>query len=153
MDIQLSKTERMLRSIIQHYHHDKYWKYRAVLVDPSRGTKLGDLYRLWYIKRADAFNNASMGTHRNFGASFAEPPQLPHGLNGIIVSHNAVVGKNCRIFQQVTIGEGRGGAPKIGDDVLLGAGCKIIGGIHIGNHVKVAAGCVVMQDVPDNAVV
>lgn len=153
MDIQLSKTERMLRAVIQHYDHNRYWKYRAVLVDPTRGTKLGDLYRLWYIKRADAFNNASMGTHRNFGASFAEPPQLPHGLNGIIVSHNAVVGKNCRIFQQVTIGEGRGGAPKIGDDVLLGAGCKIIGGIHIGNHVRVAAGCVVMQDVPDNAVV
>jgi len=94
-----------------------------------------------------------MGTHINCGAYFKTPPQLPHGLNGIIVSHNAKIGENCRIFHQVTIGEGRGGAPTIGDNVLLVAGSKIIGGIKIGNNVKVAAGCVVMQDIPDNAVV
>lgn len=153
MDVKLSKTERIMQSVIQHYNHDKYWKYRAIVVDPNRGSKIGDLYRLWYIKRADAFNNASMGTHRNFGAAFTVAPQLPHGLNGIIVSHNAVIGRDCRIFHQVTIGEGRGGAPTIGDHVLIGAGSKIIGGIHIGSHVKIAAGCVVMQDIPDGAVV
>lgn len=151
--IELSKTEKFTRSIIQHYNHKKYWKRRSILIDPNKGTKLGDLYRLWYIKRSDAFNNASMGTHRNFGAQFKEPPFLPHGLNGIIISHNAVIGSGCRIFHQVTVGEGRGGAPTIGDNVLLGAGCKIIGGIHIGNNVKIAAGCTVMQDVPDNAIV
>lgn len=153
MDVALSKTERFMRSVVQRYDYERYWRYREIVTDTNKGSRLGDLYRLWYIKRADAFNNASMGTHRNFGAAFAEPPQLPHGLNGIIVSHNAVIGKNCRIFHQVTIGEGRGGAPTIGDHVVLGAGCKIIGGIHIGDHVKVAAGCVVMQDIPDYAVV
>lgn len=153
MDVQLSAPERMMRSLIQRYDHGRYWRYRSIVVDAEKGTKLGDYYRLWYIKRADAFNNASMGTHRNYGASFAEPPQLPHGLNGIIVSHNAVIGKDCRIFHQVTIGEGHGGAPVIGDHVVLGASCKIIGGIHIGNHVKVAAGCVVMENIPDHSVV
>lgn len=153
MDIKISRLEIIMRAIIQHYNHKKYWKYRKIVVDPTRGSKIGDLYRLWYIKRADAYNNASMGTHRNCGASFATPPQLPHGLNGIIVSHNAIVGKNVRIFHQVTIGEGRNGAPIIGDNVVIGAGAKLIGGIHIGNNVKIAAGCVVMQDIPDNAVV
>ena len=152
-DIQLSFVEKTLRSLIQHYDHKKYWKYRAIVVDPQRGSRLGDLYRLWYIKRADAFNNASMGTHRNFGAQFAEPPQLPHGLNGIVVSHNARIGCACRIYHQVTIGEGRGGAPKIGDGVVIGAGAKLIGGITIGNGVKIGAGCVIMQDVPDDTVV
>ena len=146
MDVLLSRLENIMRSIIQHYNHEKYWKYRKIVVDPTQGSKIGDLYRLWYIKRSDAYNNASMGTHLNFGALFAEPPQLPHGLNGIIVSHNAVIGKDCRIFHQVTIGEGKGGAPKIGDHVLIGAGSKLIGGIQIGNNVKIAAGCVVMQD-------
>ena len=152
-DVKLSPVEQLFRSMVQHYDPQKYWRYRAIVIDPQKGSRLGDLFRLYYIKRADAFNNASMGTHRNFGASFASPPQLPHGLNGIIVSHNAVIGSNCTIFHQVTIGEGRDGAPVIGDNVLIGAGAKVIGGIRIGNNVRIGAGCVVMQDVPDNTTV
>lgn len=152
-DVKLSQLERIMRSFIQRYDHDRYWKYREIVIDPSRGSKFGDLYRLWYIKRADSFSNASMGTHRNFGASFTSPPHLPHGLNGIIVSHNAVIGKDCTIFHQVTIGEGKGGAPVIGDHVLIGAGAKIIGGVHIGSYAKIGAGCVVTKDVPDGATV
>lgn len=152
-EIKLSVAERFFRNIVQHYHHEKYWRYRSVVVDPEKGSRLGDAWRLFYIKRADAFNNASMGTHCNCGAAFAEPPRLPHGLNGIIVSHNAVIGKGCTIFHQVTIGEGRGGAPVIGDHVLIGAGAKIVGGVHVGDYAKIGAGCVVMQDVPEHATV
>ena len=153
MEVQLSRTEALARSVLQKYNHQKYWNYRAKVIDPAYKSKLGNYRMLWYIKRADAFNNASTGTHINFGAKFASPPNLPHGLNGIIISHNAVIGKNCTIFHQVTIGEGRGGAPTIGDNVLIGAGSKVIGGIHIGNNAKIAAGLSVMQDIPDNAVV
>lgn len=152
-EVTLSPMERFFRGVIQRYDHDKYWRYRAIVVDCEKGSLFGDFIRLYYIKRADAFHNASMGTHRNYGATFASPPHLPHGINGIIVSHNAVIGSNCTIFHQVTIGEGRGGAPTIGDNVLIGAGAKVIGGIHIGNNVKISAGCVVMQDVPDNTTV
>lgn len=153
IDVKLSPVERLFRSVVQHYDHEKYWRYRAIVTDPSKGSKLGDFFRLYYIKRADAFNNASMGTHRNYGASFAAPPRLPHGLNGIIVSHNAIIGENCTIFHQVTIGEGRGGAPTIGNNVLIGAGAKIVGGVHIGNNVKIGAGCVVAKDIPDDVTV
>lgn len=152
-ELKLSAVERFFRSVVQRYDEEKYWRYREIVVDPTKGSKLGDLFRLYYIKRADAFNCASMGTHRNQGAFFATRPNLPHELNGIVVSHNAVIGKNCTIFHQVTIGEGRGGAPVIGDHVLIGAGAKIIGGVRIGNNVRIAAGCVVMQDVPDNTTV
>lgn len=151
--VSLSPMERIMRSVVQRYDHEKYWRYRAIVVNPDRGNKIGDLLRLYYIKRADAFNNASMGTHRNLGARFATPPHLPHGLNGIIVSHNAVIGENCTILHQVTIGEGRGGAPVIGNNVLIGAGAKVIGKVRIGNNVKIGAGCVVMQDVPDDTTV
>ena len=152
-DVHLSRTEAWMRAMIQRYNHRKYWKYRAIVVDPQKGSRLGDLFRLFYIKRADAFNNASMGTHRSFGAVFAEPPHLPHGLNGIIVSHNAVIGRDCTIFHQVRIGEGNSGAPIIGDHVLTGAGAKIIGGIRIGNNVRIGSGSVVIKDVPDGATV
>ena len=121
-DVKLSVVERFFRKLVQRYDHEKYWRCRELVVDPERGSRLGDLFRLYYIKRADAFHNASMGTHRNFGAAFATAPNLPHGLNGIVVSHNAKIGRNCTIFHQVTIGEGRGGAPEIGDHVLIGAG-------------------------------
>ena len=153
MKVSMSKAERIFRPIVQRYNHEKYWKYRSIVTDPNRGTRFGDLLRLFYIKRADAFCNASMGTHRNFGATFETPPNLPHNLNGIIVSHNAVIGKNCTIFHQVTIGEGRGGAPVIGDNVFIGAGAKLIGHIKIGNNVKIGAGAVVACDVPDDATV
>ena len=69
------------------------------------------------------------------------------------MSHNAVIGENCTIFHQVTIGEGRGGAPVIGNNVLIGAGAKVIGGIRIGDNVRIGAGCTVMQDVPNNTTV
>lgn len=152
-EVRLSRLETLMRQCIQHYDHRKYWRYRTIVVDPEKGSRLGDLLRLFYIKRADAFNNASMGTHRNYGAVFETPPNLPHGLNGIIVSHNVVIGKNCTIFHQVTIGEGKGGAPHIGDDCMIGAGAKLIEGIRIGNNVKIGAGCVVAKDVPDGATV
>lgn len=152
-DVKLSPVERFFRSVVQRYDHEKYWRYREIVVDPRKGSKIGDLFRLYYIKRADAFNNASMGTHRNFGAAFGSAPNLPHGLNGIIISHNAVIGENATIFHQVTIGEGRGGAPMIGKNVLIGAGAKVIGGIRIGDNVRIGAGCTVMRDVPDNTTV
>lgn len=113
-------------------------------------------YLLYLVKRDDAFNNASLGTHLGKGASFASVPRTPHGLNGIIISHNAVIGKNCCIYHQVTIGEANeniDGAPIIGDNCFIGAGAKIIGNIKIGNNVKIGANCVVTKDVPDNATI
>ena len=109
--------------------------------------------KLLYIKRCGAFNNATLGTHLGFGASFADVPNFPHGLYGIVVSHNAVIGKNVTIYHQVTIGEGKGGAPSIGNDVMIGAGAKIIGNIKVGNGAKIGAGCVVRMDIPEGAIV
>ncbi len=45
------------------------------------------------------------------------------------------------------------GYPVIGDNVIIGAGAKIVGPIRIGNNVKIGAGCVVAKDIPDNATV
>lgn len=78
-------------------------------------------------------------------------------LNGILVNHNARVGENVRIYQQVTIGDdfehGPGESPVIGDNVRIGAGAKIIGNIRVGDNVTIGANAVVTRDVPDNATV
>lgn len=147
--------EMFFRQILQHYNEKKYWKYRNRVVNFKGGirNRLICEYMLLYIKRCDAFNNASLGTHMGIGAVFKSPPNFPHGLYGIIISHNAVIGANSTIFHQVTIGEGKGGAPIIGDNVMIGAGAKIIGKITIGNNVKIGAGCIVAENVPSNATV
>lgn len=108
---------------------------------------------LFYIKRCDAYNNASMGTNMNQGAYYATPPILPHGLNGIIIHYNARFGKNCTIYQQVTIGGKNSKAANIGDNVSIEAGAKIIGGVNIGNNVIIGANTVVTKDIPDDSIV
>ncbi len=157
-EIKLNVVERFIRTNIQHYNADKYWNRRKKVVTEKLGgrqlvSKIFNAYRLFYIKRCDAFNNASMGTHMGYGAQFKTPPNLPHGLYGIIVSHNAIIGSNCTIFHQVTIGEGKGGAPIIGDNVLIGAGAKIIGNVKIGSNSKIGVNAVVAHDVPENSIV
>lgn len=83
----------------------------------------------------------------------------PHGLNGIMVTRGAKIGKRCVIFHQVTIGsntlrETKGaGAPTIGNNVYIGTGAKIIGGVTVGNNVRIGANCVVTSDIPANSTV
>lgn len=89
---------------IQHYHPKKYWKRRDIVVNPQiRVPKIIKLYYLYYIKKCDAYNNASLATYMNSGAVFKGHPILPHGLNGIIVGDDVVIGNNCTICQQITI--------------------------------------------------
>lgn len=146
-----NKFVRFILNIIQKYNHDKYWRRRAVTVNPSSKVNIfTKLYFLLYIKYIDARHNASFGTNLNSGAVFAAPPTLPHGPNGIIVGHDCIVGKNCKIFQQVTIAHGN---VRIGDNVMIGAGAKILPDVTIGNNVKVGANCVVVESIPDNATV
>lgn len=145
---------KKIMGVVQHYDPDKYWKRREIVVNKNNKTPfLIKLYFLYYIKKCDAFNNASLGTDINQGAVFETRPELPHGLNGIIVHLKAHVGANAVIWQQVTIGSSGGGTPWIGDNCKIGAVAKILGGVHIGNNVTIGANAVVTKDVPDNTTV
>lgn len=65
-----------------------------------------------------------------------------------------LIGENCIIFQNVTIGtNGSSIGPTIGNNVFFGAGCSVLGNIKIGNNVKIGANAVVVKDVPDNCTV
>jgi serine O-acetyltransferase len=76
---------------------------------------------------------------------------IQHGFSTIIM---ADMGENCWINQQVTIGyRDKTSRPKIGDNVRITAGAKVIGGVTIGNNVTVGANAVVVKNVPDNCVV
>lgn len=73
--------------------------------------------------------------------------------NGIVIHPKAVIGPNCLIFQQVTIGSRDGGIPSIGGHVDIGAGAKVIGDVHIGDHARIGANSVVLESVPEGATV
>ncbi|MFR1158819.1 MAG: hypothetical protein ACLSD7_07410 [Coprococcus phoceensis] len=91
-EVTIGKKEEIAMSMVKHYNHKKYWKVRERLLNNSYN-KLWAYVMLLYIKRCDAFNGASMGTHIGFGAQFGSVPELPHGLSGIFISHNAKIGK------------------------------------------------------------
>lgn len=101
----------------------------------------------------DTFDNASMENDICFGAHFEIPPHLKHRLNGIIVSHYAHIGKDAWIAQQVTIGQAiyENIAPTLGNNVVIGAGAKIIGNVRIGNNATIVANAVV-NDMPYNCI-
>jgi serine O-acetyltransferase len=75
---------------------------------------------------------------------------MPHP-NGIVIHVDAVIGPNCLVFQQVTIGAGgrKPGVPILGGHVDVGAGAKILGGVVIGDHCRIGANAVVLTDIPD----
>lgn len=68
--------------------------------------------------------------------------------NGIVVSDRASIGRNCRINAGVNIGTHRGKAPTIGDNVYLGPGAKIVGGVYVGDGAVIGANAVVVKNVP-----
>ncbi len=81
--------------------------------------------------------------------------KLAYGGIALVIHARAEIGKNCIIGQCCTIG-GRSKhyeVPKIGDNVYIGAGAKILGPIVIGNNVVIGAGSVVIADIPNNSVV
>lgn len=152
--MKFGKIFMYLRGKVQHFDQNKYWKRREIVINGNKVPRLIRLYYLYYIKRSDSFNNASLGTCLGGGATFANMPNFVHGLYGIIVAHDAEIGKNCTIYHQVTIGQNGGpGAPKIGDNVIIGAGAKIIGRVVVGNNCRIGANAVVYKDVPDNTTV
>jgi serine O-acetyltransferase len=77
---------------------------------------------------------------------------LPHP-NGVVIHPRAIIGPNCLIFQQVTIGMSGGGVPTIGGQVDIGAGAKLLGKIVIGDHARIGANAVVLNDVESGTTV
>lgn len=101
---------------------------RERLTDYSKGDELRFYWKLFFARAAaktkvwsDFLNLlCSRAAHRHGGyigkgAVLADIPSLPHGLHGIYISRFAEIGKECRIYQNVTIGEVNRRAPKIGD--------------------------------------
>lgn len=90
------------------------------------------------------------------GAKIGRRLFIDHGM-GIVIGETATIGDDCIIYHNSTLG-GTGKDkykrhPDLGNNVMVGAGAKILGPIKIGNNVKIGANAVVLKDIPDNVTV
>ena len=88
------------------------------------------------------------------GAKIGKNLFIDHGM-GVVIGETTEIGDNCTLYQGVTLG-GTGKDhgkrhPTLGDNVLIGAGAKVLGPFRVGDNTRVAAGAVVLNEVPDDA--
>lgn len=112
---------------------------------------------LWARGRIDLAAFIQMRVSEAFGVDIHPGARMGKGImidhaHSIVIGETAVVGDNVSMLHSVTLG-GTGKAdgdrhPKIGDGVLIGAGAKVLGNIRVGHCSRIAAGSVVLADVP-----
>ncbi|MDP3789964.1 MAG: serine O-acetyltransferase EpsC, partial [Candidatus Omnitrophota bacterium] len=90
------------------------------------------------------------------GATIGKNLFIDHGM-GVVIGETAIIGDNVTLFQGVTLG-GTGKEkgkrhPTLGNNIVVGAGGKVLGNILIGDNVSIGANAVVLRDVPPNSTV
>ncbi len=90
------------------------------------------------------------------GATIGKNLFIDHGM-GVVIGETAIIGNHCTIYQNATLG-GTGKQhnkrhPTLGNNVVVGAGAKVLGNITIGNNVKIGANAIVLKDVPSDCTV
>jgi serine O-acetyltransferase len=112
---------------------------------------------LWEHRRRDMAYFIQMRTSESFGVDIHPGARVGNGImvdhaHSIVIGETAVVGNNVSMLHSVTLGgtgkEDGDRHPKIGDGVLIGAGAAVLGNIRVGGCSRIAAGSVVLQDVP-----
>ena len=117
---------------------------------------------LWQNRRRDLAYFVQMRVSEFFGVDIHPAARIGKGImidhaHSIVIGETAVVGDNVSMLHSVTLGgtgkEDGDRHPKIGNGVLIGAGAKVLGNISVGYCSRIAAGSVVLHDVPHNTTV
>ncbi|NET56934.1 MAG: serine O-acetyltransferase [Symploca sp. SIO2E6] len=102
------------------------------------------------------FSRFVTGIEIHPGATIGKGVFIDHGM-GVVIGETAIIGDYSLIYQGVTLGgtgkESGKRHPTLGENVVVGAGAKVLGNIHIGNNVRIGAGSVVLRDVPSDCTV
>lgn len=99
-------------------------------------------------------SRAFTGIEIHPGATIGKGLMIDHGM-GVVIGETAEIGDNCTIYQGVTLG-GTGKDvgkrhPTLGNNVMVGAGAKVLGPFQIGDNTKIAANAVVLKEMPENS--
>lgn len=114
-------------------------------------------HKLYFLARAiSQFSRFITGIEIHPGASIGNRLLIDHGM-GVVIGETAIVGDDCTIYHQVTLGgtgkERKKRHPTIGNNVIVGSGSKVLGNITIGDNVKIGANSVLLSDTPSNVTV
>ena len=105
-----------------------------------------------FLELNKLLNGCVIGRKAEFGAGFV----IMHPY-GVVINSEVKGGENIVIESGVVIGAAKNGlpvkAPILGNNIFIGSGAKVLGGIRVGNNVKIGANAVVVKDVPDNVTV
>ncbi|MES2278374.1 MAG: serine acetyltransferase [Bacteroidota bacterium] len=125
-------------------------KSNAISKSKGLRRKLGSLYRAYYKVVFNYLLGIDIPDTTTIGFGF----NVFHG-QGLIISADTIIGNNVIVRQNTTIGNSFPGSksPCIGNNVNIGAHVVIIGDINIGDNVIIAAGSVVIKDVPSNVMI
>ena len=112
---------------------------------------------LWRVDRKDLAYFIQNRCSEVYSIDIHPAAKIGKGLmidhaHSIVIGETAIVGDNVSMLHSVTLGgtgkNEKDRHPKVGDGVLIGAGAKVLGNIRIGNCCRIAAGSVVLKDVP-----
>ncbi len=111
--------------------------------------------KLYFIARTiSQFSRLVTGIEIHPGAKIGKGLLIDHG-SGVVIGETAEIGDNCLIYQGVTLGgtgkESGKRHPTLGNNVMVGAGARVLGPFKVGDNAKIAANAVVLEEVPPNA--
>ncbi len=111
-------------------------------------------HRFFLARWVSQTGRAFTGIEIHPGATIGAQLFIDHGM-GIVFGETCEIGDNCTIYHGVTLG-GTGKDvgkrhPTLGDNVLIGAGTKVLGPVYIGDNVRVGSGSVVLKNLPANS--
>lgn len=108
----------------------------------------------FFARMISQFSRFVTGIEIHPGAKIGKGLLIDHG-SGVVIGETAEVGDNCLIYQGVTLGgtgkESGKRHPTLGNNVMVGAGARILGPFKVGDNAKIAANAVVLEEVPPNA--
>jgi serine O-acetyltransferase len=108
----------------------------------------------WLGRFLSLFSRWFTGIEIHPGARIGRRFFIDHGM-GVVIGETAEIGDDCTLYHGVTLGgtswEKGKRHPTLGNNVIIGAGAKILGPIHVGNGARIGSNAVVVKDVPEGA--
>lgn len=121
------------------YHRVAHWLYRH--------------HRFFLARCVSQWSRFWTGIEIHPGATIGHRLVIDHGM-GIVIGETAEIGDDCLLYQGVTLGgtgKDKGKRhPTLGNNVLIGAGTKVLGPVYIGDNARIGAGSVVLKNLPAN---
>ncbi len=118
--------------------------------------KLRQIHMPFFPRFISQFAKWLTGIEIHPGATIGEGLFIDHGM-GVVIGETSTIGNNVTLFQGITLGgtgKERGKRhPTLGNNVVVGAGAKILGDVNIGDNVQIGANAVVIKDAPPNSTV